>query len=406
KGKSRDSSEVRSVSGNDHFKGFKVCCVGGRGEEIRANNHVASELNGAGVFEENSVMLLTRNETMVEGKKGVISLIRKVIDATGGKVGVRRRDVRVKVGFVSKKNAGGSRMGVLLGHMGNDGVLGQENFESISLKPNLDKLKHTTFWVIEIDSHGTRSRKENNLFNFRAMGKEILGERSIGILEDSLNMRKPPDGKLGYNGQPTLDLSSVMEAIVGNLHQDLRVAECGVPFIGKGGFRDDGVINKLRYSNSCRIEANGFSGGIWVFWNDNINVKILGLHYQAIHIPLRNNRHMLWDYLNSMVESCDEPWLIAGDFDSILNMSKKRGDATTFRNGCAHFQEFLFNNGLRELGYCESRFTWRLRNYHWQVELLNEFGNWDWTYLRSFLPNPIVIQIALLLPSSLDAGND
>ncbi|MBA0750358.1 hypothetical protein Gogos_001772 [Gossypium gossypioides] len=96
KGKSRDSSEVRSVSGNDHFKGFKVCCVGGQGEEIRADNHVASELNGAGVFEENSVMLLTRNETMVKGKKGVTSSIRKVIDATGGKVGVRRRDVSVK----------------------------------------------------------------------------------------------------------------------------------------------------------------------------------------------------------------------------------------------------------------------------------------------------------------------
>ncbi|TYI31158.1 hypothetical protein ES332_A05G433900v1 [Gossypium tomentosum] len=65
--------------------------------------------------------------------------------------------------------------------------------------------------------------------------------------------------------------------------------------------------------------------------------------------PQRNRRHMLWDYLNSMVESCDEPWLIAGDFDSILDMSKRRGDAATFRNGCAHFQEFLFNNGLRDL---------------------------------------------------------
>ncbi|MBA0726065.1 hypothetical protein Golax_001915, partial [Gossypium laxum] len=118
------------------------------------------------------------------------------------------------VRFVSKKNASGSCMGVLLGHVGNDGVLGQENFECVSLKPNLDKLKHTTFRVIEIDSHGTRSRKENNLFNFGATGKEILGEGSNGILEDSHNKRKPPDGKLGYNGQPTLDLSSVIEGIV------------------------------------------------------------------------------------------------------------------------------------------------------------------------------------------------
>ncbi|KAK5834979.1 hypothetical protein PVK06_010661 [Gossypium arboreum] len=39
-------------------------------------------------------------------------------------------------------------------------------------------------------------------------------------------------------------------------------------------------------------------------------------------------------------------------------------------------------------------------------DLVNEFRNWDWIRLKSFLPNPIVMQIALLLPSSLDAGND
>ncbi|MBA0726064.1 hypothetical protein Golax_001914 [Gossypium laxum] len=78
------------------FGGSRFVVLEVEREKIRADNHVASELNGAGVFEENSVMLLTRNETMVEGKKCVISSIRKVMDATGGEVGVRRRDVRVK----------------------------------------------------------------------------------------------------------------------------------------------------------------------------------------------------------------------------------------------------------------------------------------------------------------------
>lgn len=27
----------------------------------------------------------------------------------------------------------------------------------------------------------------------------------------------------------------------------------------------DNIINKLNFPNSCRVEAEGFSGGIWVF---------------------------------------------------------------------------------------------------------------------------------------------
>lgn len=43
----------------------------------------------------------------------------------------------------------------------------------------------------------------------------------------------------------------------------------------------------------------------------------------------------------------------------------------------------------------------------WRVfNLVNESGNWDWSHLRSFLPDPIVMQIASVLLRSLDARND
>ncbi|KAH1081367.1 hypothetical protein J1N35_021128 [Gossypium stocksii] len=42
----------------------------------------------------------------------------------------------------------------------------------------MDKLKHTTFQAIEIESYGTRSGNKNHLFKFRATGKETLGEGS------------------------------------------------------------------------------------------------------------------------------------------------------------------------------------------------------------------------------------
>ncbi|XP_052878530.1 uncharacterized protein LOC128285181 [Gossypium arboreum] len=75
--------------------------------------------------------------------------------------------------------------------------------------------------------------------------------------------------------------------------------------------------------------------------------------------PQRSNRRMLWDHLNSVVDSCDEPWLIAGDFNSLLDVSERRGGSATSRNRCAFFsQDFLFNYELRDLGYCGSRFTW------------------------------------------------
>ncbi|TYG88190.1 hypothetical protein ES288_A12G001900v1 [Gossypium darwinii] len=75
--------------------------------------------------------------------------------------------------------------------------------------------------------------------------------------------------------------------------------------------------------------------------------------------PQRSNRRMLSDHLNSVVDSCDEPWLIAGDFNSLLDVSERRGGSATSRNRCAFFsQDFLFNYELRDLGYCGSRFTW------------------------------------------------
>ena len=43
------------------------------------------------------------------------------------------------------------------------------------------------------------------------------------------------------------------------------------------------LFGRLRYSNSHRIEAQGFSGGIWILWSDRVRVKILHNHCQFLH---------------------------------------------------------------------------------------------------------------------------
>ncbi|MBA0842410.1 hypothetical protein Goarm_002235, partial [Gossypium armourianum] len=82
------------------------------------------------------------------------------------------------------------------------------------------------------------------------------------------------------------------------------------------GYRADEVISKLGLLSSCRIEANGFSGGIWILWSDNVH------------------------HLASLTDSWDEPWLVAGDFNSVLYVFEKRGGSNA------------------DLGCCESQFTW------------------------------------------------
>lgn len=74
--------------------------------------------------------------------------------------------------------------------------------------------------------------------------------------------------------------------------------------------------------------------------------------------PQVATRHLLWDYLDSLASSIDEPWLIARDFNSILDVLERAGGAAIARNGCVYFQKFVFNNDLRDLGCSGSRFTW------------------------------------------------
>ncbi|KAI9128927.1 hypothetical protein K1719_000410 [Acacia pycnantha] len=46
----------------------------------------------------------------------------------------------------------------------------------------------------------------------------------------------------------------------------------------------DSVIKKLGFQNSHRIEASGFSGGIWILWSSKVHVNILVNHFQFVYL--------------------------------------------------------------------------------------------------------------------------
>ncbi|KAH9744652.1 hypothetical protein KPL70_003790 [Citrus sinensis] len=109
------------------------------------------------------------------------------------------------------------------------------------------------------------------------------------------------------------------------------------------GVKADDFIKKSGFDHSHRVEAVGFSGGIWLLWQSYIEVEVLLNHRQFIHFKISRNtvfmswvtaiyaspnpmlRRQLWKHMDSIAMTIQGPWLIGGDFNSILYASKKRG---------------------------------------------------------------------------------
>ncbi|KAK8573416.1 hypothetical protein V6N13_100213 [Hibiscus sabdariffa] len=130
------------------------------------------------------------------------------------------------------------------------------------------------------------------------------------------------------------------------------------------------------FLNSHRVEANGFAGGIWVAWYDTISITIAFTHIQFIHFRIINKRDrssilvtavyafpsapgkkFLWPHLSRLASSIRSPWVMFGDFNATLSPADRQGCAPSTRPNKA-FQNLIFDNGLRDMGFHGPEFTW------------------------------------------------
>lgn len=64
------------------------------------------------------------------------------------------------------------------------------------------------------------------------------------------------------------------------------------------------IIRKLGFTQSIISEARGFSGGVWILWNnDDIIISPLVIHDQFIHAKV--------------VQSNESPWILIAIFGSL-----------------------------------------------------------------------------------------
>lgn len=65
------------------------------------------------------------------------------------------------------------------------------------------------------------------------------------------------------------------------------------------------------------------------------------------------------------------PWILAGDFNAIIDDSERQGGAN--RNiegmiGCDLFRNFIFKFGLTNMGFFGPRFTWSRGTLHQRLD--------------------------------------
>ncbi|KAL0300288.1 UNVERIFIED_CONTAM: hypothetical protein Sangu_3130000 [Sesamum angustifolium] len=151
------------------------------------------------------------------------------------------------------------------------------------------------------------------------------------------------------------------------------------------------IETRVSIANVQRVRANflhswswfddysGPAGRIWLAWcNLDVNVEILWVDTQLIHCRATNKRthtkclisvlygdcdliprRDMWTAIKNLAENItDEPWLILGDFNAVIDASEVCGRAADTTASMTEFRNCILETGLIHLPFTGSPFTW------------------------------------------------
>lgn len=132
--------------------------------------------------------------------------------------------------------------------------------------------------------------------------------------------------------------------------------------------------------------------------------------FTGIYCPCYpSGKAFFWSSLNQISISISEPWLILGDFNSIISQAEKNGGNPFSSSSSTNLSAELSNLGLIDLGFHGHPFTWsnkRAGSANIQERLDRGVGNNEWISLFPYssifhLPaigsdhNPIILNTSI-----------
>lgn len=159
------------------------------------------------------------------------------------------------------------------------------------------------------------------------------------------------------------------------------------------------IMRKIKLDEGMFVEASGFGGGIWLFWdNSRIHIEEISKIDEILTVlvcdsnnrrwvvsiiyasPLPLLRDDLWTYLSKLGEIIHLSWLVIGDCNQPLNSCDKKGGRPINRSRASKLQTVIDRSQLLDLGYRGPKYTWT--NMRKGSALIQERINRAWCNLR------------------------
>ncbi|XP_019163170.1 PREDICTED: uncharacterized protein LOC109159522 [Ipomoea nil] len=157
-----------------------------------------------------------------------------------------------------------------------------------------------------------------------------------------------------------------------DMHEDGRLVDHGA---ASSSFRCTFKF-LLRIHKPSLSRGSGLFGGIWLLWQDSIDIEILYTHPQFVSFQVAENgssprlmsavygspnlslRKRLFPDLSGHHFYPQGPWLSFGDFNSVTSSNEVSNTEAFTASCCSDFNEWIFREGLVDLGFRGPSFTW------------------------------------------------
>ncbi|TYG83632.1 hypothetical protein ES288_D01G184300v1, partial [Gossypium darwinii] len=136
------------------------------------------------------------------------------------------------------------------------------------------------------------------------------------------------------------------------------------------------IRSRCRLKGCLAVNSDGKSGGLALLWREGVTVDVQ--NFSNYHIDSlvstqdgeviwftgfygqadQTSKHLSWDMLRRVKSTVKEGWIVGGDFNAILNNTKKDGGRRKSRRSMDEFRDILDELALIDVKPTNGWFTW------------------------------------------------
>ncbi|KAL4362376.1 hypothetical protein GQ457_04G024310 [Hibiscus cannabinus] len=216
-----------------------------------------------------------------------------------------------------------------------DGHVEQPCQEEVVVSPRVDAkgVKRSSLASKAFPRKDLRSKKKNELGS-----AQLVVEDWVSKFASSLNM-----GTMVVSSSVVNDVNNVVVGDANYEPRDENVSIEAKPLLTSSHVSDvlaimephvsgltvENFIWRAGFDYSYRVEANGFSFGIWVMWKNTVNIDVAAVVNQFIHgscfVVASQQRSALWGLLRAFDPGLAHPWILGCDFNVICSSAERHG---------------------------------------------------------------------------------